>query len=148
MPTVEVTSNPLTASTRLKAALRLTRWLAAHGSHASHVVVAFRAAEPMTYFAGGMPLDMYGDGGSGREDKRAQWASIVCHIHPERDHAYMTELAQEVKEALGLTEDSGHCLVRFEPTRPDLVFYLESESMTSNGLKPAERRKGPRYADH
>ena len=55
MPTVEVNSTPLTPSARLKAALRLTRWMAAHGSNAAHVVVSFRTDEPMTYFAGGMP---------------------------------------------------------------------------------------------
>ncbi|MFF7361715.1 hypothetical protein [Streptomyces sp. NPDC008125] len=139
MPTIEVTSTPLTASARLKSALRLTRWLAAHGSDAAHVVVVFRTAEPMTYFAGGMPLTRYGDETGAGEDRRAHWASVVCHVHPGRDHPYLSELAQEIRESLGLAERSPHCLVRFEPTHPDRVFYLESGSMTSSGPQQASR---------
>ncbi|MEU6970763.1 hypothetical protein AB0A71_24085 [Kitasatospora aureofaciens] len=147
MPTVHVTSTPLTPSARLKAALRLTRWLTAHGSNAAHVVVTFHITEPMAYFAGGMPQTSYGEseGAAGH----ARWASVVCHVHPDRDHAYLTELAQEIRAALGLDADSAHCLVRFEPTQPDRVFYLESGSMTSAGPQPAarSREKGPDHAD-
>ncbi|GAA1925713.1 hypothetical protein GCM10009837_58840 [Streptomyces durmitorensis] len=148
MPTVDVSSTPLTPSARLRAALRLTRWMAAHGSAAAHVVVSFRTAEPMAYFAGGMPLTAYGDGMD--EDRRARWASVVCHVHPDRDHAYRAELAEEVREALGLDADTAHLTVRFEPTQPDRVFYLESGSMTSGGPPPAGRsqEKGSRYAHH
>ncbi|MFD9903754.1 hypothetical protein [Streptomyces sp. NPDC059063] len=159
MPTVDVTSTPLTPSARLKAALRLTRWLATHGSNAAHVVVSFRTAEPMTYFAGGMPLTTYAEGAA--EDKRARWASVVCHVHPDRDHAYRAELAEEIRAALGLDADATHLMVRFEATRPDRVAYLESGSMTSGGPPPAGRsqesgpqpvarshEKGSRHAHH
>ncbi|ATL26060.1 hypothetical protein [Streptomyces formicae] len=152
MPTVEVTSTPLTPSTRLKAAIRLTRWLAAHGSDPAHAVVSFRAAEPMTYFAGGMPLTKFEDGTG--EDRRARWASVVCHIHPERDHTYRAELAEEIKEALGLAADTAHLMVRFEATQPDRVLYLESGSMTNGRPLPAghsqetghSQEKGSRHA--
>ncbi|MEU1941244.1 hypothetical protein ACFW95_34585 [Streptomyces sp. NPDC059474] len=137
MPTVDVTSTPLTPSARLKAALRLTRWLAVHGSNPAHVVVSFRTAEPMAYFAGGMPLTTYPDGNS--EEKQARWASVVCHIHPDRDHAYRAELAGEVREALGLAPETAHLMVRFEPTQPDRVIHLESGSMTSGDPTPVGR---------
>ncbi|WP_369174877.1 hypothetical protein AB5J49_46350 [Streptomyces sp. R28] len=148
MPTVDVTSTPLTPSARLKAALRLTRWMAAHGSNAAHVVVSFRTAEPMAYFAGSMPLTNYEDGTS--EDKQARWASVVCHIHPDRDHTYRAELAEQVREALGLDTERAHLMVRFEPTQPDRVFYLESGSMTSGDPIPVGRdqEKGSRHAHH
>ncbi|GAA3168894.1 MULTISPECIES: hypothetical protein [Streptomyces] len=148
MPTIDVTSTPLTPSARLKAALRLTRWLAAHGSNAAHVVVSFRTAEPMAYFAGGMPLTTYeGDKG---ENRHAGWASVVCHTHPDRDQVYRTELAEEIRDALGLDADTAHLMVRFEPTQPDRVSYLESGSMTSGGPLVADRsqEKGSRHADH
>ncbi|WP_416963201.1 hypothetical protein [Streptomyces sp. Agncl-13] len=148
MPTVDVTSTPLTPSARLKVALRLTRWMAAHGSDAAHVVVSFRTAEPMAYFAGGMPLTTYKDDTS--QDGHAGWASVVCHVHPGRDHTYRAELAEEVRATLGLDADAAHLMVRFEPTRPDRVFYLESGSMTS-GEPPAvdrDEEKGLRHAHH
>ncbi|MGW7074717.1 hypothetical protein [Streptomyces sp. NPDC054866] len=146
MPTIDVTSTPLTPSARLKAALRLTRWMAAHGSDAAHVVVTFRTAEPMTYFAGGVPLTPYGDGTD--EDKRARWASVVCHIHPDRDPAYRAELAEEIREALGLDAGTAHLMVRLEPTQPDRVFYLDSGSMTSGGTQSGGRseEKGSQHA--
>ncbi|MEU2711961.1 hypothetical protein [Streptomyces sp. NPDC007205] len=146
MPTVDVTSTPLTPSARLRAALRLTRWLAAHGSNAAHVVVSFRAAEPMAYFCGGMPLTTYDDAGDA--DQQTRWASVVCHIHPDRDPTYRAELAREIREALALSPDSGHLMVRFEPTPPDRVFYLESGAMTSGDPMPAGRdeEKGSRHA--
>ncbi|WP_405621701.1 hypothetical protein [Streptomyces sp. NBC_00076] len=137
MPTVDVTSTPMTPSARLKAALRLTRWMAAHGSAAAHVVVSFRTAEPMEYFAGGMPLTTY-ENDTG-QDKHARWASVVCHIHPDRDHAYRASMAEEIGQALGLDTDSAHLTVRFQPTQPDQVFYLESGSMTSGDPLPAGR---------
>ena len=137
MPTVDVTSTPLTPSARLRAALRLTRWMAAHGSNAAHVVVSFRTAEPMEYFAGGMPLTTYEDDTG--QDRHARWASVVCHIHPDRDHAYRAELAEEIGQALGLDADTAHLTVRFQPTQPDRVFYLESGSMTSGDPLPAAR---------
>ncbi|MDO0929399.1 hypothetical protein QQY24_29795 [Streptomyces sp. TG1A-8] len=148
LPTVEVTSNPLTPSARLRAALRLTRWMTAHGSNAAHVVVSFHAAEPMAYFAGGMPLTTYEDGTG--QDRRARWASVVCHVHPDRDHDYRTELAHEIGEALGLDPDGAHLTVRFQPTQPDRVFYLEAGSMTSGGPAPADRgrEKGFHHAHH
>ncbi|WP_369363781.1 hypothetical protein AB5L52_11525 [Streptomyces sp. CG4] len=137
MPTIVVTSTPLTPSARLRAALRLTRWLAAHGSKAAHVVVSFRTAEPMAYFCGGVPLTSYADGTD--EDGSARWASVACHIHPDRDHTYRAELAEEVGQALGLDEKTAHLTVRFEPTQPDRVFYLESGSLTSGGPTAADR---------
>lgn len=147
MPAVDVTSTPLTPSARLRAALRLTRWMAAHGSDAAHVAVAFRTVEPMAYFCGGVPLTSYQDGAD--EGPAARWASVVCHIHPGRDHAYRAELAEEIRQALGL-EESAHLTVRFEPTQPDRVFYLESGSMTSGGPAPAGRgaTKGLEHAHH
>lgn len=148
MPTVEVNSTPLTPSARLKAALRLTRWMAAHGSNAAHVVVSFRTDEPMTYFAGGMPQTTYQDDAS--QGRHARWASVVCHVHPDRDHAYRAELAEEIREALGLDADTAHLMVRFEPTRPDRVFHLDSGAMTSGGRQTADRgqEKGLRHAHH
>ena len=137
MPTVDVTSTPLTPSARLRAALRLTRWMAAHGSNAAHVVVSFRTAEPMEYFSGGMPLTTYEDDTG--QDRHARWASVVCHIHPDRDHSYRAELAEEIGQALGLDADTDHLTVRFQPTQPDRVFYRESGSMTSGDPLPAAR---------
>ncbi|MFI6807472.1 hypothetical protein ACIBO6_20990 [Streptomyces luteogriseus] len=134
MPTVDVTSTPLTPSARLRAALRLTRWMAAHGSNAAHVVVSFRTAEPMEYFAGGMPLTTYEH--DTEPGKHARWASVVCHVHPDRDHAYRAGLAEEIGQALGLGTDSAHLTVRFQPTQPDRVFYLDSGSMTSGDPLP------------
>jgi hypothetical protein len=130
LPTIDVTSAPLTPSTRLRAAIRLTRWLDERGSQAAHVVVVFRTADPMTYFVGGLPLSTYREGDSEQDSQGARWASVVCHIHPARDHAYMLDLAEEVREALGIAGDSGHCLVRFEPTRPDRVFYTKQGRIT------------------
>ncbi|MFE0683821.1 hypothetical protein ACFW17_23805 [Streptomyces sp. NPDC058961] len=146
MPTVEVTSNPLTPSTRLRAAMRLTRWMAAHGSKAAHVVVSFRTAEPMAYFAGGMPLTTYEQGND--QSQKASWAHVVCHIHPDRDHAYRDELALEIAEALKVDLADAHLMVRFEPTRPDRVFYLHEGSITSGGPATAgrNREEGPEYA--
>ncbi|MEU7581650.1 hypothetical protein AB0B50_29080 [Streptomyces sp. NPDC041068] len=146
MPTVDVTSTPLTPSARLKAALRLTRWLAAHGSDPAHAVVSFRTAEPMTYFAGGMPLTKYEDGTG--EDRHARWASVVCHIHPDRDHTYRAELAEEIRESLGLAADTAHLMVRFEATQPDRVLYLESGSMTNGRPLPVghSQAKGSHHA--
>ncbi|GAB1333078.1 hypothetical protein [Streptomyces sennicomposti] len=137
MPTVEVTSNPLTPSTRLRAALRLTRFMAARGSDPAHVVVCFRTAEPMAYFAGGMPLTTYEDD-TGPE-QAARWASVVCHVHPDRDHDYRARLAEEIAQALGVDPDARHLTVHFRPTRPDHVFYLQEGSMTSAGPAPAGR---------
>lgn len=146
MPTIEVTSNPLTPSARLKAALRLTRWMAAHGSRAAHVVVSFRTAEPMAYFAGGMPLTAYEDGDG--QESRASWASVVCHIHPDRDPAYCDELALEIAQALGVERTDGHLTVRFEPTRPDRVFYLHDGTITSGAPATVGRdtEKGLQHA--
>ncbi|WP_431776782.1 hypothetical protein [Streptomyces cucumeris] len=148
MPTVDVTSSPLTPSARLKATLRLTRWLAAHGSDAAHVVVSFRTAEPMAYFAGGVPLTKYEDGTD--EGRQARWASVVCHVHPDRDHTYRSELAGEIREALGLDAVSAHLMVRFEPTHPDRVFYLASGTLTSGDPLPVTRddEKGLPHAHH
>ncbi|WP_338776432.1 hypothetical protein [Streptomyces sp. DG1A-41] len=137
MPTVDVTSTPLTPSARLRAALRLTRWMAAHGSNAAHVVVSFRTSEPMEYFAGGMPLTTYEHGTE--PGKHARWASVVCHVHPDRDHAYRAGLAEEIGQALGLGTDTAHLTVRFQPTQPDRVFYLDSGSMTSGDPLPVGR---------
>lgn len=131
MPTIEVTSTPLTASARLRAALRLTRWLSDEGAVAAHAVVTFRAAEPMSYFAGGVPLSQYGQECQA-EARRAHWASVVCRIHPERDRAYMAALAREVRDALGLTGQSDHCVIRFEPTRPDRVLYTEGGNLATD----------------
>ncbi|WP_329172916.1 MULTISPECIES: hypothetical protein [unclassified Streptomyces] len=146
MPTVDVTSSPLTPSARLGAALRLTRWLAAHGSDPAHVVVSFRTAEPMAYYSGGVPLTAYQDVAG--EERRARWAYVVCHVHPDRDHRYLAGLAEEVRQTLGLDAETAHLMVRFEPTRPDQVFYLESGSMTNAGASPAghAQQKGPRHA--
>lgn len=128
MPTVQVMSSPLTASARLKAALRLTKWFCAHGSDPAHVVVLFQTAAPMTYFAGGVPLTRFDD--EDGEQRCAQWASVVCHVHHERDHAYRADLAEEVRASVGLAD--GHCLVRFEPTDPERVFYLHNGVMTDS----------------
>jgi hypothetical protein len=154
LPTIEVSSTPLTPSARLRAAVRLTRWLAAHGSRAAHVVVTFRTVEPMAYFCGGVPLTTYADGatadGTG-ESATVRWASVVCRVHPDRDHAYRAELAEEIREALGLDGDGAHLTVRFEPTQPERVFYLDSGSMTSGGpAAPAGRaqQKGTDHAHH
>lgn len=131
MPTIEVTSTPLTASARLRVALRLTRWLSDQGSAATHAVVTFRAAEPMSYFAGGVPLSAYEEGAEAAA-RQARWASVVCRIHPERDRAYMAALAREVRDALGLTGKSDHCVIRFEPTRPDRVLYAQAGDLTTD----------------
>lgn len=148
MPTIDVSSTPLTPSARLKAALRLTRWMAARGSQAAHVVITFRTPEPMAYFSGGVPLTSYGDGTA--ESGCARWASVVCHIHPDRDHVYRAELAEEIRRALGLEGEGAHLTIRFEPTQPDRVFYLDSGSMTSGGPVPAGhgQQKGSRHAHH
>ncbi|GGY11737.1 hypothetical protein [Streptomyces minutiscleroticus] len=137
MPTVEVTSDPLTPSARLRTALRLTRWLTARGSATAHVVVSFRAAEPMAYFAGGVPLTTWQDGTD--DSSRPRWASVVCRVHPDRDRAYRAALADEVRQALGLDRDDAHLTVRFEPTEPGRMYYLEAGSMTSADAVPAGR---------
>lgn len=131
MPTLDVTSNPLTASTRLKVAGRMTRWFAAQGSEPSHVIVHFHTESPMSYFAGGAPLSRYSDEKSQSDARLASWASVACHIHVDRDHTYMSELAREIRDALGIP-DAGHCLVRFLPTLPSQVFYLNSGHMTDS----------------
>jgi hypothetical protein len=130
LPTLEVTSTPLTPSARLKAALRLTRWLSNHGADPVHAVVLFRTADPMTYFAGGVPLTRYQDDNAEAESRQARWAHVVCHAHPDRDHTYRSELAEQVRQTLGLAE--GHCLVRFESTEPERVFYPHDGSMTNS----------------
>ncbi|MGL6234650.1 MAG: hypothetical protein ACRC20_04840 [Segniliparus sp.] len=135
MPTVEVTSSPLTPSARLKAAVRLTRWLADNGSDPAHVVVMFKSTDPMAYFVGGAPLTSYQDANA--EAKQARWAYVVCHIHPGRGKAYCARLAEEAREALGMGGGAGNCLVRFEPTEPERVFYLQDGSMVNAGSVPA-----------
>jgi len=148
LPTIEVTSTPLTASTRVRVAIRLTRWLSDRGSHTAHAVVVFRAAEPMTYFAGGVPLSRYGEGDEG-EAKRARWSSVVCRVHPDRNHAYISELAHEVREALGLTGESDHCVIRFEPTRPDRVLYAGTGGPTIDSpALAAANQEGQAHADN
>lgn len=142
MPTIEVTSSPLTPSARLKTALRLTKWLTAHGSDPTHVAVQFQTAEPMTYFAGGIPLSRFDDEHAAQ--RHAEWASVICHVHYLRDHSYRRSLAEEVRASLGITD--GHCVVRFEPTEPDRVFFLDNQQMTvsSPALVGAVHERGQR----
>jgi hypothetical protein len=146
MPTIEVTSPPLTASTRLRVATRLTDWLAAHGARADHVVVVYRPAEPMTYFAGGSPLSMYQEQDNQPKGAgRARWASVICHIHPNRDRAYQQALADEIRSALGLAEVPGHCLVRCQPFAPERTFYADDTRMV-NAAGPQTSQKGNDHA--
>ncbi|WP_328315558.1 hypothetical protein [Streptomyces sp. NBC_00388] len=135
MPTVDVTSPALTPSARLKAALNLTRWLTNHGSDAAHVVVAFHTADPMAYFVRGVPLTTFDDPGG--DQRRAPWASVVCHVHPDRDAEYRAGLAEEIRRTLCPEAGTGHLMVRFEPTRPDHVLYRDGNTMTSGAPAPA-----------
>jgi hypothetical protein len=130
MPTVEITAPPLTPSARLRAAMRITRWLGDHGAIVSHVVVRFAAAEPMSYFAGGVPTTRYADDAE-KPARTAAWASVVCHVHPARDRAYRAALAREIREALGVTEAGGHFVCRFSDTDPSDVVYLDGGDLTT-----------------
>lgn len=119
MPTIEITSDPLTPSRRLKIATKVTQWLVDQGANREHVVVRFIATEPMSYFAGGLPLTRYDEVGD-TPYTTATWANVVCRVHPDRDTAFRSELMATLKSSLGA---DNHLVVRFCDTTPNEMRY-------------------------
>ncbi|HFN0790192.1 TPA: hypothetical protein ACHB2C_004348 [Klebsiella variicola subsp. variicola] len=137
MPRVDITCSELTASRRMKIARHITEWFSDNGSDPWHVIIHFNIDKPMEYFVSNIPLTLYDNESESSTSKNISWASIVCYIHPDRDHVYMHELSNEIKRTLNIP-DSGHCVINFILTPPNTVFYLKSGKLISSEKYPTE----------
>ncbi|MFD4669606.1 hypothetical protein ACFWNN_07710 [Lentzea sp. NPDC058450] len=125
MPTIQINTSALPVPKRRAVAVRLTRWLSARGVRPAHVVVRFAEDPPGTVFTGGMPVEaLPHDPGALRH------ASVVCCVSPERDAHFRLELADEIAQALGMTERTPFLHIDFRTTAPSDVYLAIGGRMT------------------
>jgi hypothetical protein len=136
MPTITITSTPLTVPRRRAVAVRLTRWLRDRGVTPAHVIVHFTDHRPDTVFSGGLPVELITRTAAG-----LPYASVVCRIGPDRDAAFRAGLAEQIAAALEVRDPSALLYIEFRPTGPDHVHVWRNGALrrADSPLQPEER---------
>lgn len=130
MPTITIDSPALAPARRRAIAVRLTRWMKTRGIHPSHVVVHFRETPENSIFSGGMPLEALPRG-----ENSPPHASVTCCVGPDRDEEFCGQLAEEIGDALGVSEGSPFLYIEFRPTSPSRV-YVARDSRLHRADRP------------
>lgn len=134
MPTITLTTSPLSASTKRLIATRLTRWFAAAGVAPAHVVLRFADAPPGTLFSGGIPVELIPQG-----ESELQHASVVVQLGPQRDDAFRDALGAEIVGALDLRPDTPFLYVEFRTTSPgDVRIARRGQLVRADGQNTTE----------
>lgn len=125
MPTITIDTPARPPSQRRAIAVRLTRWFATRDVRPAHVVVRFVDTAEGSVFSGGTPVDALPQGAS-----PYRHASVVCCVGTDRDETFRAELAGEISEALGTTEETPFLYIEFRPTSSSHVHTVHRGRMT------------------
>lgn len=123
MPTIQINGPALPVSRRRSIAVRLTRWFADRGVRPGHVVVRFTEDPPGSVFSGGVPLEALTP--KQAEPDGLHHAAVTCCVGPERDEPFREQLAAELANALGMTEQTPYLYIEFRPTSPRQVYLAD-----------------------
>ncbi|NHD19424.1 MULTISPECIES: hypothetical protein [unclassified Actinopolyspora] len=126
MPTVIINTPPMSTTRRREISVRLTRWLTVRGSERHHVIVRFEDTVPDSVFVGGMPLEAL----PGAADS-LHYASVLCCVAEEHGEDFRDDLANEIADCLGMTEQTPLLYIEFRPTPRENVRFATRGHMSS-----------------